>query len=557
MEKNAFIAVIISLLILILYNQFVSRWYEPPPSSQPAQEKVGRVTPPPAVSSELSQPRRTPDQPPQKTRAIASDVPAREVKVETDRYVAVFTNRGARMKSFRLNHYRMSLDEQSPPFEMISSTPGVPYPLGIELNDPAPFNDKDLMYNIKGNHLTLTGDDKEILTFEGRTPSGSLLTKKLTFSGASYVIELDIGIAGMTRESAAPRLLLSSEKGKQPPNRDAPFEGLLGLVDGELIRETAEKAAKEGLKSGQVDWAGFGYTYFLFAMLPEMETEPGKIARQSLTVKQREPGILLGMQSQNRAAPGGNTSYRLFVGPKDLKVLEEAGGGLDQSINFGTFLYLFSLHFIVLPFLQILRFSHGFTGSYGIDIILLTLLIKLLLAPLTHKSFVSMKQMQKLQPQMQRIKDKFKDDREKMNKEVMELYKRNKVNPLGGCFPMLLQLPVFIGLYNALSTPIELRHTPFLWIKDLSRPDWESLPFSLGGWELGIPVLVLLMGASMFLQQWMTPTAGDPNQKRLMYMMPVVFTVMFVSFPAGLTIYWFVNNVLTIGQQYLINRMTR
>ena len=122
---------------------------------------------------------------------------------------------------------------------------------------------------------------------------------------------------------------------------------------------------------------------------------------------------------------------------------------------------------------------------------------------------------------------------------------------------MLLQFPVFIGLYNALRTPIELRHTPFLWINDLSRPDWESLPMTLLGWEVGIPILVLFMGGSMFAQQWMTPTAGDPNQKRMMYMMPVIFTVMFVNFPSGLTIYWLVNNILTIGQQYIINRMTK
>jgi YidC/Oxa1 family membrane protein insertase len=176
------------------------------------------------------------------------------------------------------------------------------------------------------------------------------------------------------------------------------------------------------------------------------------------------------------------------------------------------------------------------------------------MAPLTHKSFVSMKQMQKLQPQMERLKEKLGNDKEKLNKEIMELYRRNGVNPLGGCLPMVLQFPVFIGLYNALSTPIELRHAPFLWIKDLSRPDWQSLPFSVGDWHLGVPVLTILMGASMFLQQWMTPTAGDPNQRKMMLMMPLIFTFMFVSFPAGLTVYWLVNNILTIGQQYWISR---
>jgi YidC/Oxa1 family membrane protein insertase len=231
-----------------------------------------------------------------------------------------------------------------------------------------------------------------------------------------------------------------------------------------------------------------------------------------------------------------------------LKSLER---GLERSIDFGYF------SVVSMPLLYLLRFSHWFTGSYGLDIMLLTVLIKLLTAPLTHKSYASMKQMQKLQPQMERLKEKFKDDREKLNKEIMELYRRNKVNPLGGCLPMVLQIPVFIALYNALLTPIELRHAPFMWIKDLSRPDWESLPVNIAGWSVGFPVLTILMGASMFIQQWMTPSAGDPNQRRMMMLMPIMFTVMFVNFPSGLTIYWLVNNVLSIAQQYLVNRMDR
>jgi YidC/Oxa1 family membrane protein insertase len=185
---------------------------------------------------------------------------------------------------------------------------------------------------------------------------------------------------------------------------------------------------------------------------------------------------------------------------------------------------------------------------------LLTVIIKLLLAPLTHKSYKSMKAMQKLQPQMEKLRERYGTDKEKLNKEIMDMYRRHGVNPLGGCLPMVLQFPVFIGLYNALSTPIELRHAPFLWIHDLSRPDWEALPMELAGWQVGIPILTLLMGASMFVQQWMTPAAGDPNQRRLMLMMPVIFTFMFVSFPAGLTVYWLVNNILSIAQQYWINR---
>ena len=203
------------------------------------------------------------------------------------------------------------------------------------------------------------------------------------------------------------------------------------------------------------------------------------------------------------------------------------GKGFERAIDFGYF------GFVSIPFLYVLHFFHRFTGSYGLDIILLTVLIKLLMAPLTHKSYVSMKQMQKLQPQMEKLKERFGSDKEKLNKEIMELYRRNGVNPLGGCLPMVLQFPVFIGLYNALSTPIELRHAPFL-------VDQRPVPAGLGvaagggsrGWQFGIPVLTILMGASMFIQQWMTPTAGDPNQRKMMLLMPLMFTFMFVSFPA-------------------------
>jgi YidC/Oxa1 family membrane protein insertase len=270
---------------------------------------------------------------------------------------------------------------------------------------------------------------------------------------------------------------------------------------------------------------------------------PENGAQHKVSLHQSGPALIGAI-----SGPPASDRFTLFIGPKELEILKSLGRGFERSIDFGYF------GFISIPLLYALHFFHQFTGSYGLDIIVLTVLIKILMAPLTHKSFVSMKQMQKLQPQMEKLKEKYSDDKEKLNKEIMELYRRNGVNPLGGCLPMVLQFPVFIGLYNALSTPIELRHAPFLWIKDLSRPDWESLPFTFGDWHLGIPVLTILMGASMFVQQWMTPSAGDPNQRKMMMLMPVMFTFMFVSFPAGLTVYWLINNILSIGQQCWINR---
>lgn len=254
----------------------------------------------------------------------------------------------------------------------------------------------------------------------------------------------------------------------------------------------------------------------------------------------------------------GTLGYRLYLGPKDVDVLAEVDPSLTQATDFGWF------SFLAVPLLRLLRLCHRATGNYGADIIVLTLLIKILFAPLTHHFYKSMKKMQALQPQMKRIQEQFKDDRERLQKEIMDLYRRNRVNPLGGCLPMLLQLPVFIGLYQGLRYAIELRHEPFAaWIRDLSAPEchpWSGLDACnyVGVSGVAIPVLVLLMGASMLAQQWMTPQATvDPTQQRMMMLMPVVFTVFFISFPSGLVLYWLVNNVLTIGQQVLQNRLSR
>jgi len=213
----------------------------------------------------------------------------------------------------------------------------------------------------------------------------------------------------------------------------------------------------------------------------------------------------------------------------------------------------------------LLRLFHVLTRNYGIDIILLTVIVKVLFLPLSQKSMKSMRDMQRLQPQMAKLREKFKDDRERLNKEMMELYRRHRVNPLGGCLPMLLQFPVFIGLYQALNQSIELRHAKFgLWVRDLSAHEcypWPGQQPTLGCNDLSvlglsIPVLVILMGASMLLQQWLSPSTGmDPAQQRMMMvLMPVMFTVMFVNFPSGLVLYWLVNNLLTIGQQWWTNR---
>ena len=231
--------------------------------------------------------------------------------------------------------------------------------------------------------------------------------------------------------------------------------------------------------------------------------------------------------------------------------MKQVGHDLSKAINFGWF------DVLAKPMLWLLNFFHGFVGNYGIAIILLTVLIKGAFWPITQKGMKSMKNMQKLQPKVAKLKEKFKGDPQKMNQEMMALYKTYKVNPLGGCLPLVLQIPFFFALYKVLLMSIELRHAPFmLWINDLAAPDRLWVGFDIPFLH-GIPVLTLLMGASMYLQQKMTPTTADPTQARIMQMLPIIFTFMFINFASGLVLYWFVNNLLSILQQQLINRQTR
>jgi len=532
----------------MLWNLYIQRLYPP---VEPTQQESTRKTDTPTQTDAPTQKDVAPPPPPIEPVTPEAVSPAepektylvREVSVETPKYIARFTTRGARLTSFKLKHYRTGIERDSPPIEMIEHTAGMPFPLGVRFDTNPRLSDDRIVYDVRESNLTLRENEEGTLTFEGRSATGSRIVKQLTFDGSRYAIDLTLSTTGATGRTAG--LVFSTLEKPKGANEDVIFEGFMALQGSDLIYEYASDIETSlGVRS-PLAWAGFGYTYFLSALLPSNE------AGTNVEVFKTNWGLSMATRSPLEASGAGTARYTLFIGPKILQLLESFDRGLEKAIDFGYFA------FIAVPLLHVLNFFHQYTGSYGLDIILLTIVIKLLLWPLTQKSIVSMKRMQKLQPQMQRIKDKYGDDKERLNKEMMDLYKRNKVNPLGGCLPMLLQLPVFIGLYNALLTPIELRHASFLWIQDLSRPDWESLPFALFGYHIGVPVLVLLMGASMFVQQWMTPSVGDPNQRRMMLLMPLVFTVMFVSFPSGLTIYWLVNNLLSIGQQYLINRKDR
>ncbi len=240
------------------------------------------------------------------------------------------------------------------------------------------------------------------------------------------------------------------------------------------------------------------------------------------------------------------------MGPKSQKVLGQYDNSLKNAINFGFF------NIIAKPLLITMNIIYGVIPNYGIAIILLTILIKLIFWPLGTKSYKSMNKMKKVQPLMMEIREKFKGDKTKMNQETMALYKTYKVNPASGCLPLLVQMPIFFALYRMLYQAIELRHAPFVgWISDLSAPDrLFEFNFAIPMMQAphGIPMLTLLMGASFLLQQKMTPTAGDPMQAKMMMLMPIFMTVLFINFPAGLVLYMFVNNLISMGQQYYIQK---
>ena len=282
-------------------------------------------------------------------------------------------------------------------------------------------------------------------------------------------------------------------------------------------------------------WGGYESKYFIASFIP---------ANPALTsiIMNRDARdmVSVGIKGQKELIPGGQSgsfTYTLYLGPKEHNLLKAQNVGLEDSIDFGSW-----LKWLAMPLLLVLNFIHNYIANYGVAIIILTLLIKIIFWPLGNLSYKSMKEMQNLQPKLAEMREKYKTDQAKLSQETMALYKIHKVNPLGGCLPMIIQIPIFFGLYKALLYSIELRHSPlFWWIQDLSAKD----PYY---------ITPIIMGATQFIQQKMTPTMGDPMQAKIMLFMPIVFTFFFLNFPSGLVIYWLFNNILSIGQQYYINK---
>jgi len=306
---------------------------------------------------------------------------------------------------------------------------------------------------------------------------------------------------------------------------------------GEDVEQVAPaKLDKKSLDfEGAIDWFGVGDRYFLVGLEPK-EPLAGRLVMEQAPGEQRYAAVFVGEQRTLQPGESYQASFQLFMGPKELDLFEDAGLKMASSVNFGMF------GIVALPILAFLMFIFSAVGNWGISIILLTVVIKAALFPLSQKAYRSMKGMQKLQPEIEKLKEKHGDDKEALNREMMGLWKEHGVNPLGGCLPMFLQMPIWFALYRVLWNSVELYQTPFLYFADLSLRD-----------PLGLFPLVL--GVTMWLQQKMTPTASaDPMQQKIMRFMPVFFSVIMFTLPAGLVVYILVNNILSIGQQWLIHR---
>jgi YidC/Oxa1 family membrane protein insertase len=313
------------------------------------------------------------------------------------------------------------------------------------------------------------------------------------------------------------------------------YAGPMSFINSERWLATPPAGQPYLERTGQVQWTAVQNKYYAIAAIPRTSTA-WSVLHEGTTALEYAVALRWPLN-----APSSSVHFTVFAGPKELRrlaALDGNGKSLEELVlsNYGWVRILRPDIWLLRP----LQWLYGVTHNYGVAIIIITVLIKLLFSPLTWKSFKSMQAMQHLQPQMKRLQDMYKNDRQKLNEEMMKLYREQKVNPLGGCLPMVVQIPVFISLYQVLYASIELRHAGFmLWIRDLSAPDYP---------------MALLMGASMVVQQWMTPTTGDPRQAKMMLFMPIIFTFMFLNFPVGLVIYWLVNNLLTIVQQYIMLR---
>jgi YidC/Oxa1 family membrane protein insertase len=582
MEKRAILAIILTFFVIFAWGVIQSKFFPSEPSKTPIQEvKKEQVTPVEKRIEKKIDIKETKPQP-QKEAELPSKtkvVPKKEVSIETQNYWAVFTSEDARLKHFKLKKYEDRVKEsaitiklaqfvedilgkeikepQKPvPLDLVN-TREEELPLGLTfLSSPPSSSDGNWEVDKEQLRLLSTGEKGEI-TFVKNLENKFKVSKRYGFKSEKNIIDLEVEVQNNTLQEITFQLGLewigrieleklandgnkdyglkyAFLKNKNVEKKDLGGTGSSGCTPG-CGTQKRKIEPFESSNKGEIGWYAFEGEYFTTLLIP-----PPSERNLTLSVRGNEKNLLkANMITSPLSIPAKQAvkiPYRIYLGPKDEGYLKELGIVAEKLVDFGYFTV------VAKPLLWFLRLTNTVTKNFGIDIIILSILIKIIFLPLTQISFKSMKEMQKVQPEMARLKEQYKNDKARLQQEIMLLYKRRKINPMSGCLPMLIQIPVFIALYNALQNAIEMRHAPFfLWIKDLSAKD-------------PIYITPLIMGASMVIQQKMTPSTADPAQAKLFLLMPVMFTFLFLNFPSGLVLYWLVNNVLSIGHQYYLNK---
>ncbi len=543
MDKRTLLALALSFVVFLVWSLL----FGPKPKETPTEKQA---TPAREESQPLAKERKRPPGPKRELMPEA-ERGSPDITVETGLYVAVFSGSGPQIKSFQLKEYRSKLEKDSPLKELVQVNNKDGYGLSLGFLGENIPNIEWGSYKVNRQNIAVkAGAQPESLIYEWESPQGIRIRTEFLFYADKYEIGLSVTVANESDYVIDDALLFNIAHVPQEMRRSyGSFEGM-ALLLGNKLEEVKESKIQGKQFLDQISWIAYEEPYFMTAIISENDK---KATAKGAVLPDGEIRISY-IPSPFNLGKNESTirNFTLYLGPRDLYILKTLNKNLEKAVNFGWF------DIIAKPLLVALRFFNKYLSNYGLSIILLTILIKILFWPLTRKSYQSMKEMRKLQPMMAKLREKYKNNKQEMNKQLMGLYKTYKINPMGGCLPMLVQMPVFFAFYRILPNSIELRHAPFvLWVNDLSAPErLFSFPFTipLMAPPYGIPVLTLLMGASMFLQQKMTPMTGDPAQAKMMMLLPVVFTFLFINFPSGLVLYWLVNNILSIAQQHRINR---
>jgi YidC/Oxa1 family membrane protein insertase len=540
MEKRVLLAVALSFIVLYGYQALFPPPKPAPPAASPANT--------PAPTAAESKPEQTPpaiaEAPPAQPQAAAlvTDAAERDVVVDNPAVHAVFTTRGGVLKSWTLKRYK---DTAGAPLDLVPQiVKGALRPFSLMTEDgPVSTTMRTALFKPSADSLNVTSGTAT-LSFEYRDAGGLSVQKTFTFSADQPYI---IGFAATVTHNGTPLNptvhwgpALGTGVIERSGTYNPPPQPLF-YKDGTVTRLKPNKIQGHPVEEGTFGFAGVDDHYFLTASVETTQPQHIEFQPVAVPVEGSQTGANFVAWSTRFAAPPNSVRY--FAGPKDFDVLAAIDRNLVRAIDFGMFSWL------VVPLLRALKWINGYLGNYGWSIIALTVLINLVMFPLRHKSVVSMRKMQEVQPEVKAIQDRYAKlkmsdpARQKMNVELMNLYRERGVNPASGCVPMLLTMPVLFAFYAMLSVAIELRGAPFVgWIKDLSAHD-------------PLYVTPVIMGLTMLVQQKMTPSSADPVQQKMMMFMPLVFTSMFVLAPSGLVLYWTVSNLWAIGQQALTNRL--